>query len=327
MAVEPRKARSVLAVIPDELYREIYRVGQWLNWGEVFYVDPEHGSATGSGKTPGEALNTINLAVAKCLDDRGDVIVFKSRLTGGNQFDAQQVIDKRGVKLLGGGLFRGMGRGFPSCFVTPHTCGSILAGDAHDFYCGLVLGADGIEVAGIKFYNPDATQAQFHIGLLDNQGNARNCSIHDCVLQGQMSGLADRTRGIKAVGIETLHVFRNLLYSCEHGVEIEGGSKRFSSQCVIEDNLIACAKYGIHFPTGGGIVENWILRNKIMPKKNYGYTITNGILVGALANGNFFGENYVGHDTKLTCYTDNGTDNIWLKNYYGKTGPHTEYPT
>lgn len=288
-------------------------------FGNFYYVDVENGDNDNDGESPENAVADINAANDLCTADKGDVIIFSSRLTSGNQFTEQQVINKRGIKLLGIGYILGLGGGYDSCFVTPHTCTGILDGDAHDFNCGLVLGADGIEVAGIKFYNPDATQAQFHIGLLDGQGDARGCSIHDNEFQGQLGGTADRTCGIKAVGIETLHIFRNHLYACETGIEICGGSERYSSENIIQDNIITKPKYGIHL-SGGSTVENLIQHNSIFKKNVYGYTLSNCILIAAGANGNHFYQNKLGTTDADEAITDNGTANSFIDNYYEDAG-------
>jgi len=297
-------------------------VRKWKRFGEIFFVnrDSTKGSNSNHGKSPDSPLLDINAAVAKCTDYNNDYIVFSGRLTSGQQFSEQQVIDVDGVHLIGASRFFGMGGGYAdSCFVTPHTCGSILDGDANDFKCGLVLGADGIEVAGIRFYNPDATQAQFHIGLLDNQGNGRNCSIHDCQFQGQTAGTASRTSGVKAVGVETLHVFRNHFYACETGIEIKGGAKRYATENILQGNIISKPKYGINL-SGGSTTENEIIENMITQKGTYGYAMTAGINVHNDASKNNFLHNWVFHGTKGTAFSPGTGTNYWILNYYSDSG-------
>ena len=300
------------------------RITKIERFGNLFFVDTTNGHDTQfSGLRPNQAKKTINAAVALCEDYNHDVIIFKSKLWS-PQFTEQQVIDVKSVHLFGHGYMYGMGGGWGSCFNTPATCDSILEGDIHDFKCGLVLAKDDIEVAGLKFINPNATQAQWHLGLLDNLGDARNCAIHDCIFQGDQSGTPDRTSGIRSVGVESGLIFRNEFYCCEQAVRLESGSKRFSTKNIIRDLKIQGSAYGLTLREIS-CMENFCDHIDILPKQYYGYAMTAGMYVYQ-APGNMFHDIFVGHATVATAYRTNINTNYWPRCWYvDANGKAVEY--
>lgn len=72
-----------------------------LGTGKVFWVDSGDGSATGSGKSPAEALSTIDAAIGKCEANRGDII-YVAQGHAENIADATSLVcDIAGVTIIG----------------------------------------------------------------------------------------------------------------------------------------------------------------------------------------------------------------------------------
>jgi hypothetical protein len=287
-------------------------------FGSIFFVDRASGSDSHSGKTPTEALLTLDAAVALCTDYAGDVIVFKGRTTSGQKFTDYQTINKVGVKLIGAGSFFGGGAAYDSTFVCPQT--PTAHGLDFGVPCGLLVEAGGVEIAGIKFYNPDATKIQAEVeGNCDyGSGRATGIVIHDCIFQGQNAGTADRTRGIELIGTEQAILYRNQYYCAEYGIYMRSGSYHNAQGCIIQGERIYGSKYGLFLDTN--VCDNLFDDILVGQKSNTGYAMTNGVKVHTLSTGNTFRNVDVGHATKTTAFAPGAGANAWLKCYYGITG-------
>lgn len=294
-------------------------------YDQVVYCDVGRGTTGGSGESWETATNTVNGALDRIYSGsnsnargRHFLILFQSRLTSGNVLTTKTVIDIQGVSLIGAGLMYGMGGGWDSCFVNYHTmtAESDLSG-APFTKAGLSIEADDCVVAGLKFYNPDATQKQVHLTTNDAHG-ARNCAIINNVFQGQ-NGTADRTSGVQLVGSETALVADNQFYQCEYGVTLHGGGTRYVNRCIVENNKIFSPKYGIYL-SNSSTTDNLIIGNTVVNKQTYGYTMTDGIYCANAAQGNLFQDNVVGHATEGTAYAAGSGTNYWINNYYSGSG-------
>lgn len=291
---------------------------------DVRYVSRDYGSDANVGDSWATAVKTINRAV-DCLEyntsstarGRHQAIYFQGRLTSGNAFTTLQAIDIPGISLIGGGGAYGMGGGWDSVFVTPGTC--LSGGGSYSEYAGLSLGADDLEVCGIKFYNPDPTQAQYHMLIEDSYspGDGRNCWVHDNVFQGDVNGTASRTRGILVRGIESGLIERNHFYYPEHGITLKAGAVRYTSKMIVKDNHIFAPAIGIYLDDDY-CLESTFLNNYIIPKNTYGYTFSYGIDANANSGGNLFVGNIVAHATEGTAFRY-GT-NFWINNYHSGSG-------
>ena len=288
-------------------------------YGDVYFVhrDSSKGADTNNGEQPTSPLLTLNAAVDKCTERNNDTIIFSGRTTSGQAFSDYQSIDVRGLHLLGAGfLFGALGFDLSTyvCYHTPTAHGLGFGSPA-----GLLVEADSVEIAGIKFYNPDATKIQTEVGLNcdGDPGDGRACSIHDNEFQGQTGGTTDRTRGIELIGSESTIVEKNRFYCCEYGIYLRGGSTRYAEDNIIQDNRIHSPKYGIYVDTT--VAECQFLKNRISQKSILGYAMTVGITIPA-ASGNLFAENIVGHATKGNAFSPGTGTNYWINNYYSGSG-------
>ncbi len=292
---------------------------------DIVYCSRDYGNNNNDGSSWAQAVADINTACDKLkyatnngnARGRNQAILFQGRLTSGNAFTALQVIDVPGVHLIGGGGGYGMGGGWDSVFVTPGTCSD--GGGSYSYKAGLSIAADDVEVCGIKFYNPDPTQAQYHILVEDglSPGDGRNSWIHDNVFQGDVNGTASRTSGICVIGIETILIERNFFYYCEEAVRIAAGSVRYPNKVAVKGNWIFAPSTGIVL-TDDYCVESLFQDNRIIPKNTYGYTFAYGIDANANSGGNLFTGNIVAHATEGTAFRY-GT-NFWINNYYSGSG-------
>lgn len=291
---------------------------------DVRYVSRDYGSDGNTGDSWATACKTINVAMDNLLYNtansargRHQAIYFQGRLTSGNAFTTLQAIDLPGISLIGGGGRYGMGGGWDSVFVTPGT--ALAGGGSYGHKAGLALAHDDLEVCGIKFYNPDPTQAQYHILLEDSlsPGDGRNSWIHDNVFQGDSAGTASRTSGIKVLGIETSLIENNMFYYPEYGISISAGAVRYPNKLQVLNNHIFAPSVGIEL-TDDYCVESIFEGNRVIPKNTYGYTFTYGIDANANSGGNLFCNNIVGHATEGTAYRY-GT-NMWINNYHATSG-------
>jgi hypothetical protein len=288
-------------------------------FGNVYYVDQNNGNDANDGLTRETALKTITAADALCTDNHNDYIVFKGKTTSGGQYNATEaVITKKGVHLVGDAYFRGMGGGYSdSCLTWANTAG-VMDSNYGTYKVGLQVKADGVEIAGIKFYNPDATQAQYAIGFMDSSGGGRGFSVHDCYFQGQYDGPADRTSGIIVIGVESGHIYNNFFYACETTIKMQAGGVRYCTKIVVEKNVIQGSKYGVYL-NGLDVCDNVIIDNDFVDKGAYGYTMVNGILIVTGANGNYVARNMFGTTTATTAITNGGTNNMFIENYDAAT--------
>lgn len=307
--------------LDDEIRR-----GVGFHAGNIFFVDRNAGNDGSSGESWDDALVTIAQANSKCTTRNNDIIVYRGRLTGGNRFTDSQEITKDGVHLMGAGYLFGHGGGRDSVFVNPQTVATpsnatlIEASVPGASKGGLILGANNIEVAGIYFYSPDATQAQCNIAADDSRYSQ---SIHDNWFQGSLSdgtGVADRTMSICIQGMSQGYIGFNHFDSPETAILLRGGSARFSHTNIVEENVINRPKWGIHLLTGA--LDSLLRKNRVLPRGglSYGYALTCGLLIDALANYNVIEDMEVYNATKGTAYTDSGTANVLRRCYYDITG-------
>jgi len=298
-------------------------LAQIKKFGDVYFVDRESGSDAYSGLKPKEAKLTLNAAVALCIANHNDSIIFKGRTTSGQMLTATQTIDKSGVHLIGSGLFYGSAAFAEATYVGYHTPAATGGLGSPP---GLLVEGNGCEIAGIKFYNPDATKIQTELQVhadFSSGGRGTGVSIHDCFFQGQNGGTADRTRGIELIGSEAAQLYRNQFYCCEYGIYFRSASYHYTQGCTIKDQLIYGAKYGLYFDVD--VADNILEDILIAQKGNTGYAITRGVQLGTNTYGNTFRRVDVGHATKSTAFAPAGNTNYWIDCHYMDTTGGTLY--
>jgi len=302
--------------LDDEIRRAI-----GFHAGNIFFVDRNAGNDGSSGESWEEALLTVAQANSKCTTRNNDVIVFRGRLTSGNRFSDSQEITKDGVHLLGAGYIFGHGGGRDSVFVNPQTVATPSNASLLGNYAkgGLILGANNIEVAGIYFYSPDATQVQCNITTDDSR---YSCSIHDNWFQGSLidgAGVDDRTTAIALAGMSQGYIGHNFADAPEQFLHIQGGSARYNHTCIIEHNVITRPKYTFYLMSGAS--ECFYRKNRTLPRGGYGYgyALTRCYHIEAGANYNMFEDEECYQATKETVVADSGTGNVFRRLYYDVT--------
>jgi len=301
-------------------------------YDKVVYVDRDKGADGHDGESWAKPCKTINGALDKFYGGaqgtargRHFAIIFQSRLTGGNAFTETQTIDVAGVHLIGAGLLYGDGGSFNSAFVTNS---QLAAERAHhsgiwdSTRAGLIVDADDVLIAGLKFYCSDETNAMWHVVLHDRDvGNdssqaGRNNMVTDCMFQGDVDG-TQYINGIGVEGQETATIMNNRFMYHGTAIGLAGGGERYANKNIIENNKIFSCKYGIKLGNAS-TVENLIQDNTVIPKGTYGWAITYGIDASA-GSGNAFIKNTVAHNTESTAY-NYGSNNLWVENYHGTGG-------
>jgi len=290
-------------------------------YGSIFFVDRQTpGVDTQDGESWDTALYTIDKAVEKVTANRGDVIFFRGRVTTGQQFSSQQVINKNGVHLFGMGWLYGKGGGYNSCYVSAQA-----AAGSSNFAAticekgGLELYAHGIEVAGLKFYGPDVAQLQGHIVSGKDSGSPfQGISIHDCDFQGDVNGSGEQS-GIFMESQEALYVGFNNFYYTEYGICLRAGGSDYSSGALIEENVLRGCKYGIRIADDA--ILNLIRKNRHLVEgtQGRGWAMTAGLQVDAGAEENMFEDEEIYHATKGTAVVNNGTNTVFRRVYYDVT--------
>jgi len=279
-------------------------------------VDRANGNDGNDGQSFDTAMKTIDAAIDKCEEYRNNAIVLQGRVTTGQQFVALQTIDIQGIHLLGAGALFGFGGGRDSCFVSPQAAGDVAGAQGVTSKGGLALTDDDIEVAGLRFYGPDVTQLQTHI--ITGDSKPRDVSIHDNIFQGDVSGAGEQS-GIQLSGIECGYVGFNYFYFTEYGLVMRSASTRYNTGVLVEENIFRSNKYGINLKAEACL--NYLRKNRVLVEGavGYGWALTQGLLMDALANDNLIEDMYVMHATKGNAYTDNGSNNVLQNCTYGVT--------
>lgn len=107
--------------------------------GDVYFVDPENGSANNSGQTPSEAINSVSNAFAKCTADKNDVIVLIGSSTSDTITDTL-AWNKRHTHLIG------------VAAPTPNARARITVSGTDSATAGIVVSVDGCIFANIRVY-------------------------------------------------------------------------------------------------------------------------------------------------------------------------------
>jgi hypothetical protein len=285
-------------------------------------VDRANGSNADQGTSWEEPVKDINTAMDLLYGGydskargRKFLVLFRGRLTSGNAFTTEQVIDVSGVDVVGaGGLFGGGSR--DSVFVTPPTTYGTYG-------CGLRIAKSDVRVIGLYFYNPDSVEAEhYHIFVDNDNQTANGVDILCNVFQGSDSNgdvTGRYTGGILTHGVEDFNFNFNKFYYIYRGIKLMAGSIRYTHKGTIEENRMYGVDKGV-YAADAYLTETEIAGNRIIQKALYGYDLTGGIDMSGNPSGNLICENIVGHATESTAFVYGSGTNFWINNYHSGAG-------
>uniref|UniRef100_A0A6M3KKF0 Uncharacterized protein n=1 Tax=viral metagenome TaxID=1070528 RepID=A0A6M3KKF0_9ZZZZ len=296
------------------------RLASAMVYDQVVFLDRANGSDSNSGEDWDNSVKTVNGAQDKIYGGSNDsargrtfAIILRGRTTSGLKFTETQTIDISGVHLLGAGTLFG-GFSGESCFILP------LATTSNS--TGLDITVSDVAIEGLKFYNPDSTEAEHSFIRVRD-------AIEPVVLDNAFIGSNNNgditsrySDGIDIQGCEGGLFAGNNMYYLYKAIKMGSGASRYMHKCVIEENFIQGSAYGMVDVAAEQLVtENLIKKNYILRKTQYGFTMVSGIdfAIGNNA-GNLIMENYVGHATPTTAYTKGSGTNYWINNWYALSG-------
>jgi hypothetical protein len=304
------------------------------SYEKIVFVDRANGSDAQDGSNWDQAMKTINKACDEFYGGTRDkargrhfAIMFRGRLTYGNRWLTQQIIDIPGVHLIGGGQLYGDAGGWDSCYVTDSTlltANARLSGMPAITKAGLQIQADDVMVSGLKFYSCDQTVTHLALAVLDYDSTAgsdnsgRNVLITNNTFQGDWESGTTHVSGVGMNGTECSSVVGNKFYGCEYGIILGSGGQRYVDSCIIKDNVVISPYKGIFTGGTNDVTDNMISDNYIVGKRTYGWTLTYGIDAGG-SHGNLFARNIVGNATETTAF-NYGSNNHWILNYHTTAG-------
>ena len=271
----------------------------------IWYVDANIG-ASGDGKTPATAFQTITEAIAVCSDSVDDwVLVFDYSGLG-----ATITIDKAFVHIIGNANV---------CMPYPR----IMPASAVP---GFTLGdsADRVEIANLVIGGGDQTQPAI---LISTAAGAYGVYIHDCVLGRDAAAPALYGVYVPAgSGAPYLTVANNKFYGADGaGIAAAGSAIRIAGNargCNILDNYIQdiglTATPAIWLD--GGVTNPRIVGNQIKTGGDAG--TGTAITLGASVDDGWICGNYAcdtKEDQTNNPFVDGGSTNGWAGNYNGIT--------
>lgn len=213
--------------------------------GNVWYVSSVYGTASGPGRTPEEAFNTLALGVSAAVASNNDLIVVGAghteTLTSAGAVDVSKV----GLRVFG----EGFGRARPVFNYGSSTAASFNVTAANNVIQNVVfrpLGVDAVvaavnvSAADVRFSNCEWELAdgtgQAVLGLLTTSAASR-LVVEDCFFHGTAD--AGTTAAVCLVGGDGVRILRNVMQGAySSGVGAIQQITTTTTNCIVLDNVI-----------------------------------------------------------------------------------------
>jgi len=299
-----QQSSSPTIIQPDSNYSMLYLLeslrGRNRSVGTVYYWNPDTGSDSNDGLTPGNAVATFSKAQTLATAGAGDIIFAIASSSGGVTTSTEVInISKAGLKL------RGPGYQFQ---LVP----SIQDSDT------VTISADSVEFEG--FYIKTSAGSYNGITLTSDNCLIKNCWINSAGKNGVEITSASRTQ------IDTC-----VIEDCiSAGIQIGTTTTRSNiKQCIISGN----GENGVDM-IGPGITDNIFENNLIFNNTGFGIDIGSGILRTGIRLNHTFSGNTLGSTRDLGTGTFIETpaggasateiaDAVWDEVISGHITPHT----